>query len=84
MGEPGIWAPENTFEPDADEEKESLQYNWFATHFDFLKTIDIQFVAGRDLDSSRGADSTAFLINETAAFWCLDLTTLSDKNCDLN
>jgi putative ABC transport system permease protein len=35
--------------------------------YDFIKTMNIQLVAGRDFSSARKADSTSYIINEAAA-----------------
>lgn len=47
----------------------NVQYstNWLRVDYDYFKTLDIQFVAGRDFSQSFGTDTSAVVINETMA-----------------
>ena len=47
------------------EEKE-LQWNQLDVDFDFAKTYQLEFVAGRDFDTRRIEDSSTVILNETA------------------
>jgi putative ABC transport system permease protein len=43
-----------------------LQWNRLNVDFDFAKTYDLEFVAGRDFDPNNTSDSSALVINEAA------------------
>lgn len=47
------------------QEKE-LQWNQLNVDFDFAKTYDLEFIAGRDFDTRRVEDSNTVVLNETA------------------
>jgi putative ABC transport system permease protein len=44
----------------------TLQWNQLNVEFDFPKTYQLQFIAGRDFDASNLADSSAVILNEAA------------------
>ena len=67
MGKPGIWAPVNAFQPDSTQMENSLSYHWLGVDYDFLETLDIELLQGRDLSSMVATDEhDAFLLNESA------------------
>jgi putative ABC transport system permease protein len=43
-----------------------LQWNQLNVEFDFAKTYQLEFIAGRDFDASNVADSTSMILNEAA------------------
>jgi len=45
---------------------ETLQWNQLNVDFDFAKTYDLEFIAGRDFDAKNLSDSSAVILNETA------------------
>lgn len=45
----------------------TVQTNWLRVDYDYLKTLDISLLKGRDFSTAFGADSTVVLINETMA-----------------
>lgn len=47
-----------------DREKET---HWMAIGYDYVKTMDLQLLAGRDLDRGMGMDSSSLVINERMA-----------------
>lgn len=44
----------------------SLQWNQLNVEFDFAKTYQLEFVAGRDFDAANLADSSSVILNEAA------------------
>lgn len=46
---------------------QTLSTNWLRVDYDYLKTMDIQLLAGRDFDRSRPTDTAGILINELMA-----------------
>lgn len=44
----------------------SLQWSQLNVEFDFAKTYQLQFIAGRDFDASSQADSSSVILNEAA------------------
>jgi putative ABC transport system permease protein len=50
----------------ATQENSVLANNWWADH-DYLKTLDMAIVAGRDFSKTLASDSTAVIVNETFA-----------------
>ena len=66
-GEPGGFHDGYSFEAEADPAEKYL-FNTEFTDFDFVKTLGLKIIAGRDLSESFGTDSLqATLINRTAA-----------------
>lgn len=49
------------------EENDNTSFTPSSVGFDFLKTMQVQLVAGRDFDRGRPVDENNFLVNETAA-----------------
>jgi putative ABC transport system permease protein len=47
-------------------EDKDLQWNQLNVDFDFPKTYQLEFIAGRDFDNNRREDSGAVILNETA------------------
>lgn len=45
---------------------EKYLFNWASVGFDFVKTLGLQMVQGRDFSKGFSSDSTALIINETA------------------
>lgn len=43
-----------------------LQWNQLNVDFDFAKTYDLEFIAGRDFDANNTADSSSVILNEAA------------------
>lgn len=57
---------DNSFEVAGSEPKKTIQMqNWRVDH-DYLKTLDMKIIVGRDFDKSYATDSTAIILNETA------------------
>lgn len=50
-----------------DYKDKGIKTHWLRIDFDYLKTMDIQLVAGRDFSRSFGMDTSGVLINETMA-----------------
>lgn len=46
---------------------ESYDINIYPVDYGFFKTLDIKFISGRAFDKSFATDSSAFILNETAA-----------------
>ncbi|HVT86287.1 MAG TPA: ABC transporter permease [Chitinophagaceae bacterium] len=66
-GEPGGFHDTYSFEAEADPAEKYL-FNTEFTDLDFVKTLGLRIIAGRNLSESFGTDSTnAVLINRTAA-----------------
>lgn len=66
-GEPGGFHDSYGFEAEADPNEKYL-FNTEFTDFDFVKTLGLKIIAGRDFSEKFGTDSTdAVLINRTAA-----------------
>ncbi len=49
-----------------DRDNEELEWNRFNVEFNFAKTFDLEFVAGRDFDRDIRSDSNAILLNTSA------------------
>lgn len=66
-GEPGGFHDSHSFEAEANPAEKYL-FNTEFTDFDFVKTLGLKIIAGRDFSESFGTDSAqAVLINRTAA-----------------
>jgi ABC-type antimicrobial peptide transport system permease subunit len=50
-----------------DYKNREIKSNWIGVSYDFVKTLDLQLVAGRDFSPAFSTDSTAVLINEEMA-----------------
>ena len=55
------------FSWDGKEEGNNTSFTPSSVGFDFIETMGIEIVEGRDFDRGRPSDSTNFLVNETAA-----------------
>ena len=65
---PGYGARHNAFLPEEFQVDESLMFGAISVDHDFLSTLDIEVVAGRNFSPEFGADEkTSILINQTAA-----------------
>jgi putative ABC transport system permease protein len=63
-----IWSSEEDFEWAGKDSRNRTFFIKMQTDRDFVKTMGIQLIAGRDIDASKyPTDSTAILINESAA-----------------
>jgi putative ABC transport system permease protein len=49
----------------SDQDKALIMQTWPVDH-EYIATLDLKIIAGRDFDKERSADSTAMLINESA------------------
>lgn len=47
-------------------EKNTVQMQNWAVDFDYVQTLDLEIIAGRDFDPSFATDSNAYILNETA------------------
>jgi ABC-type antimicrobial peptide transport system permease subunit len=50
-----------------DHRNREVKCTWMGVTYDFVKTLDLQLVAGRDFSSAMPTDSTAVVINEAMA-----------------
>jgi putative ABC transport system permease protein len=50
-----------------DYKNKGIKTNWLRVDYDYLKTLDIKLLAGRDFSRSFGMDTSGVLINETMA-----------------
>lgn len=50
-----------------DYKNKGIKTHWLRVDYDYLKTMDIQLLAGRDFSRSYGMDTSGVLINETMA-----------------
>jgi putative ABC transport system permease protein len=60
---------DSTFSPEEGltEQENAVSMQTWGVDYDYVSTMDFEFVAGRDFDKNFGNDSTAIIINETAA-----------------
>ncbi len=60
---------DSTFSPEEGltEQDNAVSMQTWGVDYDYVSTMDFEFVAGRDFDKNFGNDSTAIIINETAA-----------------
>ncbi|MEM6647508.1 MAG: ABC transporter permease [Bacteroidota bacterium] len=65
MGTPGVWAPDNVMDIQADDATESVAMHWLDVDADFLRTYDVDLVQGRDLRVEE-PEGQSLLLNEVA------------------
>ncbi len=54
------------FEEGKTAQEEALQMQQWGADFDYLSTLDLELIAGRDFDKNFSTDSTAIIVNEAA------------------
>jgi len=62
-----IWDETTDIDYDGKGPEETKSFSFIQVDFDFIKTLDLRIIEGRDFDKSLITDSSNFIINEKAA-----------------